>query len=51
VQKKVTLSVNDKAWSRFRDYCDENDIMVSKRIERLVGKHLNELKYKGAKDE
>jgi hypothetical protein len=47
MQKKITLSVNDAIWNTFHDYCEENDIMISKRIERLVGKHLHELNYRG----
>jgi len=48
MQKKITLSVNDEVWSGFHDYCEENDIMISKRIERLVKKHLEELKFKSS---
>jgi len=35
-------------WDRFRDYCEENDIMISKRIERLVSKHLDDLNFKSS---
>jgi hypothetical protein len=41
--KKVTLSMNPVIWDNFHDYCAENDIMISKRIERLIGKHLEEV--------
>tara|TARA_Y100000310_G_scaffold345210_1_gene462736 strand:+ start:21024 stop:21176 length:153 start_codon:yes stop_codon:yes gene_type:complete len=44
--KKVTLSVDPSVWADFHDFCEENDIMISKRIERLVKNHLEELKKK-----
>ncbi len=36
MQKKVTLSLDDKVYAQFQKYCEENDIIVSKRIERLI---------------
>ena len=42
--KKVTLSVDEKVYSDFQKFCEENDIMLSKRIERLIKKHLEENK-------
>ena len=45
MQKKITLSVNGDIWDNFHDYCVENDIMISKRIEKLVQKHLVELNF------
>ena len=41
MQKKVTLSFDDKVYAKFQKYCAENDIMLSKRIERLILDHLN----------
>ena len=46
MQKKITLSVNSDSWKDFHDYCEDNDIMISKRIERLVKEHLQEMKFK-----
>ena len=31
--KKVTLSLDSKTYDEFRKYCEENAIMVSKKIE------------------
>jgi len=31
--KKVTLSIDSSTYNSFRKYCDENAIMLSKRIE------------------
>lgn len=42
MQKKVTLSVDDKVYSKFQKFCEENDVMLSKRIERLIKKHMEE---------
>jgi len=44
MQKKVTLSFNDKIYADFQKFCKENEIMLSKRIERLIKEHLQEEK-------
>jgi hypothetical protein len=36
MQKKVTLSLDDKVYKKFQEFCEKNDIMLSKRIERLI---------------
>ncbi|MEK6886110.1 MAG: hypothetical protein AABX17_04040 [Nanoarchaeota archaeon] len=33
MQKKVTLSVDDKIYADFQKYCEKNAIMLSKKIE------------------
>jgi len=50
MQKKVTLSLNDKIYANFQKFCEDNDIMLSKRIERLITEHLDSFK-KGGKNE
>ncbi len=40
MQKRVTLSLDDKTYKSFQDFCEENDIILSKRIERLMKEHL-----------
>ena len=42
MQKKVTLSLDSSVYSEFQKFCNENDIMLSKRIERLIKNHLKE---------
>jgi len=42
MQKKVTLSIDEEVYKNFQEFCTENDIMLSKRIERLIKKHLDE---------
>ena len=32
-KKKVTLSLDSKVYDQFKDYCEENAIMLSKKIE------------------
>jgi len=50
MKKKVTLSLDDKVYKKFQNFCEENDIMLSKRIERLIKQHLEENK-KGVKND
>ncbi|MFA5174256.1 MAG: hypothetical protein WC438_03685 [Candidatus Pacearchaeota archaeon] len=49
MQKKVTLSLDSETYQKFQEFCEENDIMLSKRIERLINKHLEENKKGGKK--
>jgi len=44
MQKKVTLSLDEKTYKQFQKFCEENDLMLSKRVERLIKKHLEEEK-------
>ena len=44
MQKKVTLSLDEKTYKDFQKFCEENDIMLSKRVERLMSGHLIEKK-------
>ena len=36
VKKKVTLSLDSKTYGEFRNYCDENAILLSKKIELWI---------------
>jgi hypothetical protein len=36
MQKKITLNVDSKIYIEFQKYCAENDIIISKRVERLM---------------
>ncbi len=40
MQKKVTLSIDDKIYKDFQKYCESNAIMLSKKIE-IVMKNLS----------
>jgi len=42
--KKVTLSLDENVYADFQKFCEENDLMLSKRIERLIKNHLEESK-------
>ena len=44
MKKKVTLSLDSETYADFQKFCEENDIMLSKRIERLIKQHLEEKK-------
>ncbi|MDO8622879.1 MAG: hypothetical protein Q7R52_01430 [archaeon] len=49
MQKRVTLSIDSKVYEEFQNFCEKNDIIVSKRVERLMNKELEENKKKGRK--
>ena len=49
MQKRVTLSLNDKIYDDFQKFCEENDVIASKRIERLMLKELEDKKKGGKK--
>ena len=44
MKRRVTLSLDDKIYKDFKKFCEENDIIVSKRIERLMKEMLTERK-------
>jgi hypothetical protein len=48
MQKKVTLSIDDKVYDDFQKYCEDNAIMLSKKVE-LVMKLIMEGKNKNGK--
>lgn len=41
MQKKVTLSLDSKIYEKFQKFCEQNDIILSKRVERLIIQELN----------
>jgi hypothetical protein len=47
MQRRVTLSLDDKIYRDFQNFCEENDIIISKRVERLMKEML--LQRKGLK--
>ena len=47
MQKRVTLSIESGTYDEFQKYCEENDIILSKRVERLMKQ---ELEKNGAKN-
>jgi len=46
-KKKVTLSVDSKVYSDFQKYCEENAIMLSKKIEIFIKEFLKESLKRG----
>lgn len=44
MQKRITLSVESNVYEEFQKFCGENDIIISKRVERLMKKELEENK-------
>jgi hypothetical protein len=47
-KKKVTLSIDDKVYNEFQKYCEENAIMLSRKIEIWIEDFLKG--KKGAKN-
>ena len=45
-KQKVTLSIEKDIYSKFRQYCEENAIMLSKKIELFMKKELEDGKSK-----
>lgn len=41
-KKKVTLSIDSDIYNRFQNYCEEQAIMLSKRIELFMRKVMEE---------
>jgi hypothetical protein len=40
--KKVTLSIDSKVYDSYRKYCEENAIMLSKKIELFMKKQMED---------
>lgn len=49
MQKRVTLSIDSKTYTEFQKFCKEKDIIISKRVERLINKEMEENKKIGGK--
>jgi len=48
MKKKVTLSFEDKIYDKFKKFCEENAIMLSKRLELDM---IEIMKEKGGKND
>ena len=44
LKQKVTLSIDSDTYQKFQKYCEENAIMLSKKIELFMKKELEETK-------
>jgi len=40
VKKKVTFSIDSAIYQKFKKYCEENAIMLSKKIELFMKKEI-----------
>jgi hypothetical protein len=36
MQKRITLSIDSKVYENFQKACEDQDVVVSKRVERLM---------------
>jgi hypothetical protein len=41
MHKKVTLSIESSIYDKYKKYCEENAIMLSKKIELMMKKELD----------
>ena len=44
-KQKVTLSIDSEVYNQFRKYCEENAIMLSKKVELWMKKELEEKEH------
>jgi hypothetical protein len=44
MKKKVTLSLDSKTYEEFQKYCEENAIMLSKKVELWIKDFMEEKK-------
>ncbi|MBS3091051.1 hypothetical protein J4217_01215 [Candidatus Pacearchaeota archaeon] len=42
MKEKVTLSIEKEVYKKFRKYCDDNAIMLSKKIELIMKRIMDE---------
>lgn len=49
MQKKVTLSFDDRIYERFRKFCRDNAIMLSRRLEMDMDKIMKDFEKEGKK--
>jgi hypothetical protein len=50
MQKKVTLSFDDKIYEKFKKFCRDNAIMLSRRLEIEMQKIMEEFEKGGKKE-
>ena len=39
-KKKVTLSIDEKTYDRYKDHCEKNALMLSKKVELFMEEEL-----------
>ncbi|MDP2906951.1 MAG: hypothetical protein Q8O03_03335 [Nanoarchaeota archaeon] len=44
VKKKVTLSIEEEIYDSYQKYCEENAILLSKKIELIMKKEMEKVK-------
>lgn len=42
-KKRITLSVDAEIYDKYRDYCEEKGIILSKQVELFIKKELEEI--------
>ncbi len=46
LKKRITLSVDSGIYDKYRDYCEEKGIILSKQVELFIKKELEEIEKK-----
>lgn len=41
-RKTFALSLDEKVYEKYKKYCEENDMIISRKVETLMKKELNE---------
>ena len=44
VRKTVALSLDEETYGRYQEYCEENHMILSRKVEALMKKELDEKK-------
>ena len=42
-KKRVTLSINSEIYDKYREYCEEQGIILSKQVEKFIKDKLEEI--------
>lgn len=46
MQKRVTLSIEEETYEDFQKFCEENDVILSRKVEKYMKGVLKEKKFK-----
>jgi hypothetical protein len=49
IKKRITLSVDSGIYDKYRDYCEEKGIILSKQVEIFIKKELEKLEKEDEK--
>jgi len=44
MKKVISININSELYNKFKDYCNKNGMVISKKIELLIENELNKIK-------